>query len=365
MNFLFLITNLNGGGAERALISLARNLLKNQHEINIVMLQDSIQIDPGVEMLPFIHRLGSKKVTKGFLGKLILARQLNLLFRKLNAIQKIDLVISRLHYANHILKLAKIPKSFYCIDNTISSELLNLKSSPLNFKYYRRYLRYKYLYGKSNLIAISQEIKLDLINTLNINENNIQVIYNLIDFDEIGILAQKNDQSIPNKSYVIHLGRFNDQKIHDLLFEAWGKVKTQDKLVLLVEPSDRLSDLVKKYGIESKVLIAGFKKNPYPWLKNASLMVLSSDYEGLPLVVIEALFLKVPIVSTDSSFSLRALLKNYRNELVICGDSDLLARKITEQLNYKKIMHVNLNQFTAKQIVSKYSALAKSFSKTL
>ena len=91
----------------------------------------------------------------------------------------------------------------------------------------------------------------------------------------------------------------------------------------LLEASKKL---VKDLGIEDKVIFTGFKKNPYPYMKHAKLMVLSSDFEGLGLVILEALALGTPVISTDCPSGPNEILAN--QYLVAVQDVDELASRI-------------------------------------
>src|SRR5690606_41148696 len=103
------------------------------------------------------------------------------------------------------------------------------------------------------------------------------------------------------KPYIVNVGKFKQQKRHDILIKAYAKANVQEKLVLvgtgeLLEASKKL---VKDLGIEDKVIFTGFKKNPYPYIKHAKLMVVSSDFEGFSIAILEALALGTPIISTE------------------------------------------------------------------
>lgn len=125
-----------------------------------------------------------------------------------------------------------------------------------------------------------------------------------------------------------HIENLKRQKRHDILIKAYAKANVQEKLVLvgtgeLLEASKKL---VKDLGIEDKVIFTGFKKNPYPYMKHAKLMVLSSDFEGLGLVILEALALGTPVISTDCPSGPNEILAN--QYLVAVQDVDELASRI-------------------------------------
>ena len=102
---------------------------------------------------------------------------------------------------------------------------------------------------------------------------------------------------------------------------------------------DDLSTQVKELNLEERVLFTGFVKNPYPILKGAQLFVLSSLYEGMPNVLLEAIALGVPVVSSDCPSGPKEILgKKYKELLYKPKDTVSLSKLILKQVkNPKKI----------------------------
>jgi glycosyltransferase involved in cell wall biosynthesis len=129
--------------------------------------------------------------------------------------------------------------------------------------------------------------------------------------------------------YVVHAGRFVPQKRHDLLLDAFIASKLPHRLVLLTKASRRLRALIAAKDLTERVMVTGFVSNPYPWYSKASAMVLSSDFEGFPNVLVEALACGTPVVSTDCPSGPREVLTGpLRRYLSPCGDTGELARNL-------------------------------------
>ena len=138
--------------------------------------------------------------------------------------------------------------------------------------------------------------------------------------------------------YLIAVGRLHHQKRFDVLLHAFAKVRNDVdcRLVILGEGEDRtkLQVLSTKLDIAHLIQMPGFVSNVPEWLVRADLFVLSSDYEGLPAVVLEALAFNCPVVATDSFPGARALLEAAtRCDVTPIRDADALASAITNSLN--------------------------------
>ncbi len=101
----------------------------------------------------------------------------------------------------------------------------------------------------------------------------------------------------------INIGRMTDQKDQITLLKAFNNIKDKLKFKLLImgkgKNKNKLKKFVKDNNLSHKVKIINYQKNPYPYLNKADIFVLSSRYEGLPNVLLEAQYLKKPIISSD------------------------------------------------------------------
>lgn len=137
---------------------------------------------------------------------------------------------------------------------------------------------------------------------------------------------------------LIAIGRLHRQKRFDVLLHAFAKVRNNVdcRLVLLGEGEDRskLQALSTQLGIAHLLQMPGFVTNVPEWLAKADLLVLSSDYEGLPAVVLEALAVNCPVVATDSFPGARALLEGApRCGVAPTRDADSLASAVIDSLD--------------------------------
>jgi glycosyltransferase involved in cell wall biosynthesis len=118
--------------------------------------------------------------------------------------------------------------------------------------------------------------------------------------------------------------------------------------------------LITQRALTDRVLVAGFQTNPYQWMSHARLVVLCSDYEGMPNVLIESLICGTPVISTDCPSGPREILGDaLPSALVPCGDARALADRIRDFLaTPPSIADVDLSAYTIDQTVSAYEILA-------
>ena len=352
MRFALVVTNLAGGGAERSMLRLAAALARRGREVRLVLLEDRIEHDvpPGIALQVVRKTLG-----KGLVGKWLAARQLKRLRLEADWI-----TISTLPYADEIAAAANLPNLWCRIANTLSAEIEQLRRSS-RAKAARRLARYRRLYEGRNLVAVSEGVARDLREALGLRRAHIVRIYNGFDLTAIREAAAAPEPDLPADRFVLHAGRFMPQKRHDVLLEAWRQAALPYKLVLLTAPSDALARLIREKGLEQRVVIAGFRKNPYPWMRAAELLVLSSDREGMPNVLVEALACGTRVVSTDCPSGPREVMRgDLARYLVPPGDAQALARTMRAALAAPRPdAGLIAEEFSESHMARAYEALAQ------
>jgi glycosyltransferase involved in cell wall biosynthesis len=360
MKFGFVVTNLAGGGAEKVILNIGAALRARGHEVQLVLLEDVVE--HAVPAALAVHTLSpsKKRISKGVLGKHLAAHRLRRAMAELAYPRPFDIVISTLPFADEVAILADLPRHWCRIANTLSVEVARLHQTAPR-KAARRRARYRRLYGSRPLIAVSQGVVQDLRERLGLTNVPIERIYNPFDIAAIRTLARAPAR-LPGRPYVIHVGRFAPQKRHDLLLDAWARFGTKlPRLILLTEPAAELQAMIAARGLVDRVLVAGFQLNPYPWIAAADLLVLCSDHEGLPNVLIEALMLGTPVVSTDCPSGPREILGDaFPGALVPVNDAELLAQAIAQALAERPNMdRIDLSSYHVDIVAAAYERLAE------
>ncbi|MCX7148614.1 MAG: glycosyltransferase [Rhodocyclales bacterium] len=357
MKFALFTTNLTGGGAEKALAKIGSGLAARGHEVDFIVCE-AAGSHAGKYAPPAgcrFHILAAR-AGHGWLGKRRLAWRL----RRLLTSRSHDLLVSTLPFADEVAVLAHAPRHVCRIANTLSAEIARLPTA----KAQRRSVRYRELYGSRRLVAVSQGVAEDMQTRFGVDRQQLSVIANPFDFAAIRALAAEPCPARPDEPYILHVGRFAAQKRHDLLLAAFAHAELPHKLVLLTPPDAKLAALIAQLALMRRVVIADFQANPYPWMAAADLLVLCSDHEGLPNVLIEALACGTRVVSTDCPSGPREILKGELAQwLVPCGDADALAQAMHAALAAPKpapdVVAAALTPYAADRALAAWETLAR------
>lgn len=338
------IFTLQGNGAERFALTLAKGLIDAGHDAHIVYFKDIIDlpIPEGVKT----HFFNYQKFRA--IPKFMRANMAAKAFDKfiLNEIGTPDLVLSNLFPVDFVLCKSKLSNVHLVIHNTTSQEYAGRLDNKMMEQLKKVYLA-------KPCVAVSEGVEKDFIDIFGA-QSQITTIYNPIDVEYVVRTAEEYLPEI-EEDYIVNVGKFKQQKRHDILIQAYAQSKVNEKLVLvgtgeLLEPSRKL---VKDLGIEDKVIFTGFKKNPYPYIKHAKLMVVSSDFEGFSIAILEALALGTPIISTDCPSGPSEVLE--QQQLVPVRNIDEMAIKIKLATLDPSLFKVNLHQkFFIPQTVDNY-----------
>jgi glycosyltransferase involved in cell wall biosynthesis len=333
---VMVIPDLKGNGAERVVLTLATGFEQQGCNVHIVVFHDFMELESGNTLNIHEFKHHHRWIPKSIRGRIIAP----ILDRFItHHCGKPDLVLSNLMPVDRILCHSGLPNTFLVLHNTIGKELLdNLPDS----KKRREISRLSAIYTKKPTISVSKGVKQDFDKIFNAPLES-RHIYNPIDIDFIHASSMEHSPKI--SGYLIHVGKFKHQKRHDILIKTYHRSGVKNPLVLVGQgPLQKdAEELVNSLGLNGKVIFAGFKANPYPLIKHADLMVFSSEYEGLGLVILESLVLGTPVISTDCESGPREMLP--KKNLVPVNDIEEFAIKLSTAIadldNFKSEIHVD------------------------
>lgn len=353
---VFVISALRGGGAEKFVLNLYKAMEKYQgYECHIVAIEKAVEHDIDGCRVHFVSDFCnvSKKGLRRLSYKKNVAKSIDSYISE--KISKEAFILSNMLLADKIMSESKL-KVHHVIHNSYKTAFLSGKSF---FKKIQIKNKINRLYRNHPLVFVSQAAEWEYQEEFSTPFDS-QVIYNPTELSDLQGQSNITVETLESR-YLIHIGRFNRQKRHDRLINAFSRIENSDiKLLLIGEGGlkQEAEKLVNDLGIEDRVIFKGFTENPYPYLRKSEGLVLSSDFEGLPTVLIEAIALSIPVITTDCSGGIREIVGDNETVISSCNDIDELANMMNRMiLNSEEFQCLFPNKFLASEISSQYHHL--------
>jgi len=389
-----LLPSLEGGGAERSMLNLVKAFLAQGRTVDLVLCQAKgaylSEVPDGATMIVLeatgglrtrlIAALGNIRDLFALLRPVLLASKIAPEIARIRSLQQYikkgrpDVILSALPYANLVAIWAKQMSGSQV--PVIVSERIALSTycnAPSNSRKWRwRYLpelvRRTYP-GADTVVAVSTHVANDLTTVIGLNHPSVTALYNPVVDDALRASAQQAlehtwfaPDAVP---VILGVGRLTEQKDFSTLVRAFAHVRAKRaaRLIILGEGRLRqdLEDLASKLGIQADVEMPGFVENPLQYMARASVLVLSSEYEGLPGVLIQALACGCPVVSTDCPGGSAEILANGKyGALVDVGDADSMAQAVLAELDNPTASDILLQRaedFSVERAANNYLAV--------
>lgn len=334
MKIAVFLPSLQGGGAERTMLTLANGFAARGLVVDLV-LSDAhgtylADVSSGVRIVD----LGCQRVFAS------LPRLIRYLRR-----ERPQALLSALSHANIVAIcagfFARTGTRIVVSERATLSAILEVASSARQ-RLLPKLMRWLYP-AADRVVAVSQGVADDLAAVLGLARDRIAVIYNPV---VTAGLLQRSREPLRHRWFsakdgppvVLAVGRLGAEKDFATLIRAFAKLRAQRdaRLVILGEGElrDELSRLVHRLGLHEDVELPGFAANPFAFMRHASLFVLSSRTEGLPGVLIEAMACGAPVVSTECPSGPAEILENGKwGTLVPVGNVEALAEAMAATLD--------------------------------
>lgn len=342
MKLLWYIPRLNVGGAESLSISILNQLSKSNSIILVTDTKNSSLIKHINSSIKIINL--SDRSNFFYIFKLI---KLRMIVLKNNDYS----FVSNLTHANlnFYISLLFTKIRFVAIEHNTLSKYLSHKK---NIKNIIINALCKFFYKKIHkIITVSNYVKKDLIN--NYGCKNCTTIHNAIDIKNIKL---KSDlfKFKKTKPYIIFVGRIEKQKNLIKLLNIYHKLLANGvchNLMIVGSGSDftNLKIKIKKLDLDKKVILLGEKKNPFPYIKNADLSIMTSKFEGFGIFLIESLSLGVKIFTFDKKIVPE--ITNNKKFIKIFTASDIDSANVNK---IKFLLKTHINKKNLKKLIIPY-----------
>lgn len=366
---IFLINSLAGGGAEKIMTTLLHNIDRDRFDVSLCLTCEyrvDYDLDESIPLhIPNFDEVKITALLTAVITTLSLARclipvaglshmhtkyvnvsaQLTTLCRSYFATRKYvesvkpNILVSFLFISSLIAIVLKIQSRgrlrVACSDHcTLTKELKNF--FPLMYIHLPRFL-FRHL---DAYVAVSKGVQQDLVRNYHVSREHIRVIYNGTDIDAIKSLVLKPvsleiARLLPDDGAfsIVNVGRLAPPKNQAVLLKAFQIVRRHCNCRLYLigqgELLAELTDLASELGIAQDVFFLGWQENPFNIMARCDLFVLSSSWEAFPNVLVEAMAIGLPIVSTDCPTGPgEALAGGEYGDLVPVNDAGALANAL-------------------------------------
>lgn len=354
----FFLPNLHGGGAERVAVNLLKGLTEQAIGLDLVLAKAEGPYLSEVPATVNIIDLNASGVMRAVPGLAQYLRQ-----------NRPDALIAHLEHANVAAVFAK--QLSRTATRVVLVEHENFTASQprvLRGKLVPLFMRWVYPQADA-IVSVSQGIATDLQTQLRLSATQVSTIYNPV-VDRTLLTKAAAPLSHPwfqpgSPPVFLSVGRLTEQKRFTTLIQAFAGLRQQQaaRLIILGEGEERpvLEAEIQRWGLEADVALPGFVDNPYAYMRQASAFVLSSRWEALPTVLIEAMACGCPVVATDCPFGPQEILAAGKyGALVPVGDVAALTTAMAQVLvrpNNRQQLEQRSRDFSVQASTHNYLAL--------
>ena len=376
MKVLVLHGHLSMGGEERVLLSVLKNLVELNYDVDLLITWNHGENNLFENEIP--EKVNYKFLFDNYNGKNKLIKEIYRIRAKTTYLKKVEKIIKEnkydviIDYSSNLLKYnnfdIKVPVFAWIHFSLTFGEKLSADKIE---KYKKQYKKY------DKILAICDTMRDEFVEILGMDKNKVELVYNPIDLEAIRKKAEnidKNHENYLKQDYFLQVSRLTEQKQPEHLVDIYYKLKQQgikEKLYFIGngEKIELIKQKIREYNLENDVVLLGQIENPYPFFKNAKLFVHTAKYEGLPTVLLESLALGTPVVAYDCPTGPKDILgKNSEyGELIPLNDKDTFVEKVYELMNknekyenYRKLSLVRANDFSMESNKAKLKELIEN-----
>lgn len=361
----FFLHALTGGGAERVVTRILRGLSRERFHPLLILIEKKGSLIGDIP--PDVPVFDCGRYAGG--GQWKWVRNFSMFLKE----ERPDVLVSFLWFSNAFAVLGRY------LSGTDTRLILSERSTVIGSRegFFQENLRrfaIRFLYSSAEKIVVNADgIHSQFTGYFRFPPERVRTIHNPLDIETILAQSTAGSNMISAGTSgvtIVGMGRFSREKGFDLLIRAMARIRAPAKLLLLGEGRDeeKLRRLAEELGVSDTVEFLGFRKNPYPVLRSATLFVLPSRYEGFPNGLAEAMALGVPCVATMCRTGPEELITDGENGLLVpVEDPGTLAGAIDRLLGDPALRkrlgaaaRISVHRYNAGEIVRQYESLIES-----
>ena len=326
MKILQVIPYFCFGGAETMCENLTYALSNLGHEVTVVSLfpeRTPISLrmeEAGIRILYLDKKPGLDLSMFSKLAKIMRREKPDVVHTHLNVIK----------YAAVSAKLAGIRRSVHTVHNVAQEEAEGTLQKITNKIYFRL--------GWSVPVALSPEVQRTIVSFYGMQEEKVPMICNGVDLTRC---IPKTGYDLAEPAQLLHIGRFNYQKNHRGLLEAFARILEKEpgcclNLVGDGELRQEIEGFAEELGIREKIIFHGSQSDVHPFLHDADIFLLPSQFEGMPMTIIEAMGTGLPVVASAVG-GVPDMLRNGESGILVSREPEAVAEAVLQLLQQKEL----------------------------
>jgi len=366
-----LIPNFEDLGAQRVAINIS-NILSRKFDINFVVLDDIGPFKSYLNIAIPIVNLASMQIN---IPKIRVFSK-GISYANFVKTRKTDISISFSPITNYYILFAKYSnKNLKTIIQEHAYPTIALKDRG-NSSWFNEFIFRNILvrwYNKSDIfLTIANAIQEDFVEHYGVRKDIFRIVRNPLDIDKIIELSHEDVDDFEfkeNVNYLIGVGRLSPQKNFTRLIEIFNRLKMDNfELIILGkgELETQLKKQIEEHNLISKVHLLGFKSNPYKYISKANIFCLTSDWEGLPQVIAEAMICKTPVIAHSCKSGPDEMIQNNKSGILVeFGNEEDFAFQIENLINNTNLLRkitncafeFAYNEYSIEKVSKKYQSI--------
>jgi glycosyltransferase involved in cell wall biosynthesis len=376
-DLLFVINNLNCGGAEKALISLLETIDYTAYNVDLLLFKHEGLF---FNKIPELVNLLNEPLEFKYFDMPIKAATIDALKKG-----RLDITISRIgagfifkseensakceqrvwkHISKSLKKLNKeydvaigyLEKNpiYFCLEKVIAKKKIGFIHNDYNKLGMDPTIDMQYFDQLDYIVTVSEECANVLKQQFPIYKDKVSVMYNIVSPAIINKLSMETININQKETNLVSVGRLNNQKGFDIAIKACKDLVTSGykvKWLVIGEGEERikLEQMIKDHQLEDRFILLGIKENPYPYIKEADIYVQPSRFEGKSIALDEAKILQKPIVVTNFSTA-KDQITNQENGMIVEMDAKSISIGIQRLLDDEKLRKKLIDQLSKEQL---------------